>query len=225
MLSQPNHIAETNEGKYCPTQDRTSCLKWSATPFVFDWQERIDQQPGLAGGPLLDAFVRSDADWSFVKREPGWDDNTYAPVGLFMFSRESIEGRQPDFAARDVLPVFRRLLMAVAPRAATKFWFDVTLPRAMYDFPTSTFRFANVASSGHANGFVDKLDILPTHNSPRELIDLPEAARTTANYSNPIGQPEGYPPLPVLNGVRTGILLPNYRFRPWRWTRRGLRLF
>jgi hypothetical protein len=197
------------EYQWCPhgKQDPTNpCLDVNLTPVTFAWQKLVDQQPDLAQGPLLDAFVDPDADWSFVSKDPTWDDSKYNVVGLFLFSRDSVEGRQPEFAARELLPVVRQFVKAAVQRAPTRFWFDVVLPGVKYDFATSSFRFSNVdPASGRANGFVDKINILPTHNTPYDLADLPDAVRTTANYAGiALNQPT-YPPPTALHGAPRAI--------------------
>ena len=158
------------------------CLKWNLKPFTFEWQKRIEQQPDLAQGALMDAFIRPDADWSFVTKEPGWDDTRSNAVALFVFSRESVEGRDPQFAARELVPVMRRFVSAAVKRTPTRFWMNLPLPRAVWDFQTSSFQFydPNATIGGK---FLDKVDVLAARTNPNELADFPEAVRPLANYN------------------------------------------
>jgi hypothetical protein len=62
---------------------------------------------------------------------------------------------------------------------------------------------------------VDKLDILPAHNSQSDLVDLPVAVRSMANYANAAGAPANSAPLPpVLHGAPSAMVLP--QATPWQ---------
>ena len=64
-------------------------LKGAAPPnpkravFGFEWQREIETNPARANAELMDAFLRQDADWSFVKREADWSDEYQAAVDVF----------------------------------------------------------------------------------------------------------------------------------------------
>jgi hypothetical protein len=176
--------------------------------YVYEWQKAIEQTPDLARGPMLDLFIRPDADWSFVKREAEWDDSYANFVQVFLFNRESVEGRQPEFAARELLPVFRRHLEAATARAPSTFWFNARI-NLKYDFATSTFR------SSLPSGNIDLLNtapltgVGPDNNGYLSLGDLPETVQTRANYVLALAQP---PALPTQTD-NTGIHLPGLVLR------------
>ena len=154
--------------------------------FVFEWQKYADENPALAKS-LLNVFLRPDADWSFLKKEKGWDENYDAYVAVFLFAREKIQGRQTEFVARELLPVLKRHLQAAVAQAPAKLWFE--LPVTIdYDFNLSAIRFKR---QGHQE-FADTLDLAdpvkdftfdPIQKDARNTPQwLPPAARTTANY-------------------------------------------
>jgi hypothetical protein len=158
-------------------------LNPTRSSFIFEWQKYVDQQPDMARGVLLDVFLRPDADWSFVKREHGWDDHFDNIIEVFLFSRDKIVGRDPQFAARELLPVVRRHLEAAAAKATTKFWFDVRLPGIGYDFSISAFRFVKPGTFRTAGGkyeFVDKINILNPVDFGK---NFPVETRSMASYS------------------------------------------
>jgi hypothetical protein len=155
--------------------------------FFYEWQSVIDQQPDLARGPLLDVFLRTDADWSFVTRDPAWDARFDAVVSVFLFSRDKIEGREPSFAAQELLPVYKRHLDMAIAKAPTQFWFSVPLG-FNYDFASKSLRL-----SGGMARRADRPDdtdlVAPIPSEPE--VALPEGARGRAVYgigSGPTGQ-------------------------------------
>ncbi len=108
--------------------------------FVFEWQKYIDSDPGFAGQALLPVFLRSDADWSFLRKEKGWDEQYDAYVYVFLFARDKIQDRQPEFAARELAPVVKKQLQMAVAQAQTKLYFDVQL-RTNYDVSQAAIRF------------------------------------------------------------------------------------
>jgi hypothetical protein len=187
-------------GASCPT-----CLKLNPNlpTFTYEWQKLSQDQPALARGPLMDTFIRPDADWSFVKQSPGWDDAYDNIVQTFIFSRASIDGRQPDFAARDLLPVFRGFLEAGAARAPTSFYFDVPLGNPTYDPASSTYRFRDPTNTT-SNGTVDRLDLIPPlTNAPAFLAAMPDSTHGMAVFQNGsarFAMPDA-PAVSVFNGI------------------------
>jgi hypothetical protein len=180
-VSQPCGMAQLfANAKFNPTR----------STFVYEWQKAMEQTPDLARGPLLDVFVRPDADWSFVKREAEWDDAYANYVQVFLFKRESVEGRQPEFAARELLPLFRQHFEAVAARTPNTFWFNAPI-NLKYDFATGTFR------STLPSGSIDLLNsqpftrVGPGNDGYLSLGDLPESVRGRANYNLALAQPPG----------------------------------
>jgi hypothetical protein len=150
--------------------------------FIFEWQKYIDQQPEMARGPLMDVFMRGDADWSFVKRASGWDENPMNVADVLLFSKEKVVNRDAQFAARELMPVYRKHLDLAIARAATKFVFTVPLPTAYFDFATNSFRFPTKATmaSNAKHEFLDKIDVL---NRVDPSQKLPPSAASRANYN------------------------------------------
>ena len=146
--------------------------------FVYEWQSLVDRQPDLARGPVLDAFMRTDPDWSFVTRDPAWDPRFDALVGVFLFSRDKIEGREPSFAAQELVPVYNRQLEMAVSKAPTKFWLAVPLAGFNYDFANRALRISGVASGRRP----EDSDLLGAPPSEPEVA-LPEGARGRAVYS------------------------------------------
>jgi hypothetical protein len=162
--------------------------------FVFEWQKEIDANPSFAASALLPLFLRADADWSFLKKEKGWDERYDAYIYVFLFDREKIQGRRPEFVARELAPVVKKQLQMAVAKAPVKLYFDVPL-KTNYDINQAAIRFL----SQDANQPVDSVDLLKPANlvtfaqgSARNLpaptdreyhTILPAAARLTANYT------------------------------------------
>jgi hypothetical protein len=68
-----------------------------------------------------------------------------------VFSRKNIDGRDAQFAARALTPVYKRHLQMVAAMTPSKLFFDVALPVTGYDFEASAFRFAMPGTGPDAN--------------------------------------------------------------------------
>jgi hypothetical protein len=168
--------------------------------FVFEWQKYIDSDPGFAGQALLPVFLRSDADWSFLRKEKEWDEQHDAYVYVFLFARDRIQDREPEFAARELAPVVKKQLQMAVARAQTKLYFDVQL-RTNYDVNQSAIRFLQNTSQP-----ADTIDLLtdmkqvtfapgPVQNlqppSDRDYHTiLPPAARSMANCNRPVAIPD-----------------------------------
>ena len=155
---------------------------------TYEWQKLIETQPEFAGGQMLDAFVNNNADWSFLARNPQWNPNINPAarpvVGLLVFSKEKVEGRQADFAARELAPVAKRMFQMAVKRLPTHFYFTVQLPVWKYDFAASGIRFTGTAQ------MPDRIDLLRPVYDPgikegvREYYEkLPAKAREGLAYS------------------------------------------
>jgi hypothetical protein len=178
-------------------------LNPTRSTFTFEWQKYIAEQPDTARGPLLDVFIREDADWSFVKREPGWDDSFDNFAQVFVFSRGSIEGRRPEFAAPDLVPVFKQLLQSAAAKAPTRFVLDVSVP-TKYDLATKSYTFTG---SGD-------FDILTPFDWRSQGASEPDEVAGMFSYARPGLQVQADPDLsnsttPVSNmvGLKLGAFI------------------
>ena len=60
---------------------------------------RDPAEPALKDGPLLDVLMEPTADWTFLDEATSQGFTEDHCVGLLLFPREKIEGRQPEFAA------------------------------------------------------------------------------------------------------------------------------
>jgi Caspase domain len=162
--------------------------------FVFEWQKVIESDPALATNALLPIFLRPDPDWSFLRKQKDWDEQYDAYVYVTLFARDKIQGREPDFVARDLAPLVKKHLQMAVAKAPTKLYFDVPL-QSSYDVGKGQIRFSSqdsnqpadtvelikpVAVVQFAAGPVDTLPP-PTERDMHTL--LPPAARATANYN------------------------------------------
>ena len=153
--------------------------------FTYEWQTLADSNPTLAGRPLLDAFLRTDADWSFVTTDPAWDERfaSVTPVEVFLFTRDRIEGRDHRFAAQELGQVDGRHLRMAAAKAPTSLSLRLRMPPGAYDFQAKALRFlpqgASV-SSGHA--LAQKLDLLDGADRYPEHYRVPQEASDRAPY-------------------------------------------
>jgi hypothetical protein len=115
---------------------------YPAKPSItYEWQKLVDTQPEFAGGPLLDAFVNNNADWSFLNKNPQWDPDANPVIGLLVFSKEKVEGRQAEFAAHELAPVEKRMFQMAMKKLPTHFYFSEQLPLWKYDFDVGAIRF------------------------------------------------------------------------------------
>jgi hypothetical protein len=151
---------------------------------TFEWQKLIDQRPDLAQGPLLDVFINTAPDWSFLRNEKGWDPNSLAPpyVVAFLFSREKVEGRDPEFAAHDLIPVVKQQMAIATKKVPTHFYFTETLPIWQYDFDAKSIRFPGPSGPTRLNLLMPMFDT-EIKKGYRELLNaLPAKARAMADY-------------------------------------------
>jgi hypothetical protein len=165
--------------------DRIRPAKPSIT---YEWQKLIETQPDFAGGQMLDAFVNSNADWSFLTSNPQWNPNINPAarplVGLLVFSKEKVEGRQAEFAARELAPVAKRMFQMAVKKIPTHFYFTTQLPVWKYDFAASGISFTGTAQ------MPDRIDLLRPVYDPgikegvREYYEkLPAKAREGLAYA------------------------------------------
>ena len=161
--------------------------------FVFEWQKEMETNPKFAESALLPVFLRPDPDWSFLKKQPGWDEQYDSYVYVYLFDHDKIQGRQPEFAAREMVPVIKKQILAAAAKAPNHLYLDVRL-NAKYDLDMGAVVF--LPQSGGQP--LDSLDLLRpmtlTVFAPNRVenlpppadrdyhIMLPAAARATANY-------------------------------------------
>src|SRR5213075_1794571 len=99
-------------------------------------------------------------------------------IGLFVFSKEKVEGRQAEFAARELAPVAKRMFQMAMKKLPTHFYFSEQLPLWKYDFGASAIRFNGTQQ------MPDKIDLMRPVYDPgikvgvREYYDkLPAKAR------------------------------------------------
>jgi len=153
--------------------------------FTYEWQTLADSNPTLAGGPLLDAFLRTDADWSFVTSDPAWDERfaSVTPVEVFLFTRERIEGRDHRFAAQELGSVYGRHLRMAAAKAHTGLSLRLRMPPGAYDFQAKALRFLpQGASVGSGHPLAQQLDLLDGAERYPEHYRVPQEASDRATY-------------------------------------------
>ena len=148
--------------------------------FIYEWQTEAD----ASRTDLVDVFLRTDADWSFVTREPQWDGRFGAIVDAFLFSRKSVEGREASFAAQELVPVYKRHLDAAVAKAPTKLVVTLAVPAAGYDFPSKSIRFLQAGTNvQQGRPYEGGIELLQTTDHPRfEGLVVPASAHSTANY-------------------------------------------
>ena len=148
--------------------------------FIYEWQTEAD----ASRTDLVDVFLRTDADWSFVTRDPQWDARFGAIVDAFLFSRKSVEGRDASFAAQELVPVYKRHLDAAAAKAPTKLFMTLAVPAAGYDFASKSIRFLQAGTNvQQGRPYEGGVELLESTDHPKfEGLLLPSSARTTANY-------------------------------------------
>jgi hypothetical protein len=193
LRDHPELATEQAVTAFALKQVRAEQLRWRTTDVqrtgdpgstVFVWQESLDKDPEFALGTLLDTFMRQDADWSFVRRDPRWAEVTGARADVFMFSRKLVDGRSEDFAARDVVPILKRHLEMAISRAPNELYITAALPRFAYDFDAQAIRFL-APNSAMVNGrytFAEKINILMSLQGAQFAPPVPATAQSNANY-------------------------------------------
>ena len=148
--------------------------------FIYEWQTEAD----ASRTDLVDVFLRTDADWSFVTREPQWDSSFGAIVDAFLFARKSVEGREASFAAQELVPVYKRHLDTAVAKAPTKLFITLAVPAAAYDFSSKSIRFLQAGTNvQQGQPYEGGIELLESTDHPKfEGLVLPASARSTANY-------------------------------------------
>lgn len=157
--------------------------------FVFEWQKLEKQNPKLANGVLMDVFVRPELAWDFVKNEPEWDDRFGALIEVFIFERGKVEGRDPKFAARELLPVWKRHMAAALKRLPRHILMTSELTTPEYDFDTMSFPLKPTELLKPMPNPLFRVP--PGKKAPSRLtVVLPESARSASLYEiNYLPQP------------------------------------
>ena len=109
---------------------------------TYEWQKLMTEQPDLASGPLLDVFLSNNPSWSFLDKNPKWNpkgDPTV--VEVFLFSKDKIDKRPADAAARELLPVVKQNFQMAIKKLPAHYYFNEDLPAAMYDPASKRLRF------------------------------------------------------------------------------------
>jgi hypothetical protein len=187
-LASAQISAEQSFWKQIGPQETGGNLYPAKPSITYEWQKLIETQPELASGPMLDAFVHNNADWSFLTKNPQWKPNVgpaaQPVVGLLVFSKEKVEGRQPEFAARELAPVARRMFQMAMKKLPTHFYFTAQLPMWKYDFDAGGIRFTGTTQ------MPDRIDLMRPVYDPgikvgvRDYYDkLPAKAREGLPYA------------------------------------------
>ena len=165
-----------------PGRDRSGAynLNPKRKTFIYEWQTEADG----SRTDLVDVFLRTDADWSFVTREPQWDSSFGAIVDAFLFARKSVEGREASFAAQELVPVYKRHLDTAVAKAPTKLFITLAVPAAGYDFSSKSIRFLQAGTNvQQGQPYEGGIELLESTDHPKfEGLVLPASARSTANY-------------------------------------------
>ncbi len=112
---------------------------------------------------LAAIFSGIGADWSFVQNDSRYDPDFPQLIDAFIFDPVALEGREPNFAARDHLPVFRDHLLKTAHMVPNRLEIAVGLPAMGFDFERGELRF----TTGGAERFLDGAHLLN-----KERVDL-----------------------------------------------------
>src|SRR5579859_524333 len=120
---------------------------------TYEWQKLIDEQPDFAGGQLLDVFLSNNPSWSFLDRNPKWIPKSADPpyVEAFLFSKDKIEKRTADAAARELMPVVKRNFQMAIKKLPAHYYFTEMLPVTRYDAAAKGLRI--ITDRGPVDGF------------------------------------------------------------------------
>ena len=148
--------------------------------FIYEWQNANE----ASRAHLVDVFLRTDADWSFVTREPEWDNRFGSIVDVFLFSRKAIDGRDATFAAQELIPVYKQHLDAAVAKAATSFVLTLGVPASGYDFESKSIKFLPTGTNAQQGlPYQNGTELLESTDHPKfEGLVLPASAASTATY-------------------------------------------
>lgn len=135
-----NGISRHIRGEQMRWQEIDKARERNTREFIYEWQKLERENPELANGALLDVFIRPERLWEFVRAEPEWDDRFTPLIEVFLFERNKIEGRNPDFAARELMSVWRRHLRAATGRLPKRFSIETQVLEPQYDHDAGYFR-------------------------------------------------------------------------------------
>lgn len=192
-----------------------------ALPVItYEWQTMTEQRPEFANDALARVFLSQDADWSFVREEPGYDHRAEHIIEAFVFSNEQIEDRRAEFVAQELAQVFRSHIQAVARLAPRRLHLTVSLPGMDYDFEHGAMRFRQYGS----DVFADSVEILNrvNDNLPSNL-DAAYIGYDVVEYRSSAPElPWGHPSLRDLvtgnsKESRTGGVVDRRNAPPARW--------
>jgi len=175
---------------------------------VFEWSTA---RPDLANGPLLEALLDPAADWSFLDKESRFGLVADHCVDLLVFPRDKIAGRQVDFAAAEMAPVYRQSVEAAAKRLPQKVYITRNLYKPRYDHARKMLSFEEPAPGSTSRG--EGAELLTVNyggveylapgdakrSQSRSTIVAPKDAEGLAFYSMELAladnQPLNVPPL------------------------------
>ena len=110
--------------------------------YGFEWSALKISNATFANGPLIDVYLRPDADWGFLKEQPGWNDSEMAWVGAFVFP-PALETPDKDstYAAHDAAPLLEEQLRQAAKRESTELFYEFPLQGSSYDIDKQVIQF------------------------------------------------------------------------------------
>lgn len=157
----------------------------SEVPLLHEWQALAEESTAVRDLALM-YFLNPAASAPRI-------------ADVFLFSRSSVEGREPRFAARELISVYRRHLELASAKAPTNIWMTLPLPKHAYDFQTGSIRFypmgfdpffASAEAAAEtlartANQAPQGVEIAARLSSEMAYgqVSLPAGANDAANYS------------------------------------------
>ncbi len=108
---------------------------------VLEWQSLMASKPEFARGDLMQVFTDPYASWEFLNRETLYGLTPGHQVHVFMFSRDKVVNKLPEFAARELDSVYRQHLTHAVATLPTSFYLLAALPMPRYDFDSGEIVF------------------------------------------------------------------------------------
>lgn len=155
LLEGAARLVQTEQRNWPATDTRggiSSGRCYGGKMTVFEWDRARRDAPALANGPLLDALIGVPMDWQFLNDHTRFGLVPDHCVAVHVFPRERIEGREPEFAARDVLDIYRASIEAAAARAPRTVYIRERLPEPRYDHASGELFFPPESESDRDKG-------------------------------------------------------------------------
>lgn len=155
--------------------------------YTYSWRDLQSTRQELANGPLLEIFAGNDRAWSYLRREPNWDDRFKASVAGFLFSREQVVDQPVESAAVAMQPEVLSFVKKVAEQVPNR----LAIPVSLTGVTLNSERTALIVDPRYSSRTTEEGEFKllspihkPTIGEPREKpgVGFPQSAKDKTLY-------------------------------------------